>query len=193
MRNPYNPFSVTRYTLSPDEADFINLSQKIGIDCVAWRYDPIFIDDKYTLKYHIESFEKMAKYLSGSTKMCIISFIDLYQKVWKNFPEVRMVNKNERIELAERFVEIGQAYGITIKSCAEGDELAFCSIDCSGCMTKEVCKYCYANFDSATVRQNMRMHNPESPLLVGDIQPEDKIHQAHQESWIDNQMILQLF
>ena len=37
------------------------------------------------------------------------------------------------------------------------------------------CKYCYANFNSETVKEKSHMHNPNSPLLIGDIMPEDKI------------------
>jgi len=34
----------------------------------------------------------------------------------------------------------------------------------------------------------MQKHNPDSPLLIGDIQPDDVIHQAEQKSWKDMQM-----
>lgn len=113
------------------------LSEKVGIDSVGWRYDPIFLSSKYTVESHIQSFEKMARKLSGHTKTCVISFIDLYEKVKRNFPEVREVPKAERLFLGEQFARIGKKYGITIKSCAEGDELAPFGIDCSGCMTVE--------------------------------------------------------
>ena len=79
----------------------------------------------------------MAKHLSGYTQTCVISFIDLYEKVKRNFPEVREVSKAERLFLGEQFAMIGRKYGITIKSCAEGDELAPFGVDCSGCMTVE--------------------------------------------------------
>lgn len=66
--------------------DFIALSKAVGINCVGWRYDPIFIDNIYTLERHIADFEQMCKMLSGYTKVCVISFIDLYEKVKRNFP-----------------------------------------------------------------------------------------------------------
>lgn len=37
------------------------------------------------------------------------------------------------------------------------------------------CKYCYANFNSEKVQERTHKHNPNSPLLIGDIMPEDKI------------------
>ena len=53
-----------------------------------------------------------------------------------------------------------------------------------------LCRYCYANVDPVTVRRNMGLHDPSSPLLVGHLRPEDKIHDAKQVSWIDHQMRL---
>lgn len=185
VRNPYNPSSVTRYSLSPDVVDLIafctknpapmlphmdvlkpygqywfvtitpygkdvepnvpdkrivmedfkKLSDIVGIDSIGWRYDPIFINREYTIERHIRDFEKMAETLSDYTKTCVISFIDIYKKVERNFPEVRSVSKEHRIALGKEFIRIGEKYGMTIRPCAEGDELAAYGADCSGCMT----------------------------------------------------------
>ncbi len=117
--------------------DFIALSEAVGINRIGWRYDPIFIDKTYTLERHIADFEQMCKTLCGYTKVCVISFIDLYEKVKRNFPQAREVMLNERIELGRKFAEIGSRFGIKIKSCAEGNDLAAYGVDCSGCMTRE--------------------------------------------------------
>lgn len=207
---------------------FKKLSQIVGINSVGWRYDPIFISEKYTIERHIEDFETMARNLSGYTNTCVISFVDLYQKVLRNFPEVKEVKREERIELAKEFVRIGSQYNINIKSCAEGTELAEFGVDCDGCMTVDVyekaldcslrvpktkgarsecgcllgcdigayntcghlCRYCYANYDAQTVVENMRSHNPKSPLLLGELTKGDVVHEAKQESWKDGQMRL---
>ena len=205
---------------------FIALSRSVGIDCVGWRYDPIFIDRVYTPERHINDFELMCKTLSGHTKVCVISFIDLYEKVKRNFPQARTVTQQERIALGKAFADIGSRYGITIKACAEGNDLAPYGVDCGGCMTRQtfekaigsniivpkkrsqraecacvlgtdigaydtcghLCRYCYANYDHENVRRNMRLHDPDSPLLVGKVQAGEIIHQAVQESWIDRQL-----
>lgn len=210
--------------------DFRTLSKALGTKCVAWRYDPILIDDTYTVEKHIEAFEKMASYLSGYTEVCIISFIDLYEKVKKNYPEVREVTQEEEITLVKEFVRIGRKYGIRIKSCAEGERLAPYAVDTSGCMTLKIyeeaigraikapviknnralcacyltcdigayntcmhfCRYCYANFDKGAVRRNHALHDPSSPLLIGHLTAEDKVHEAEQHSWIMEQLSLDL-
>ena len=54
----------------------------------------------------------MASALEGYTKNCVISFIDLYQKVRKNFPEVRAVEKEERLYLGKAMIEIAAEHGM---------------------------------------------------------------------------------
>lgn len=114
--------------------DFKKLSEKIGINSVGWRYDPIFFSERYTTEYHIRAFKQIASTLGGYTKTVVISFIDLYPKVKRNFPETREVTREQRLTLGKAFIEIASAHGMTIKPCAEGDELATYGADCSGCM-----------------------------------------------------------
>lgn len=206
--------------------EFRELSKAVGRERVAWRYDPIFLDEIYTTGRHLECFEKMASFLSGYTQACVISFIDLYAKVRKNFPQARSVSKEDRLFLGKEMVRIGEKYGMVIKPCAEGQELAAFGADCSGCATirtyekalgchlsvplfqssrKEcacylscdigaydtcghLCHYCYANEDVQAVKRRMKMHDPDSPFLIGGPLPGDVIHEAKQESWKDPQM-----
>lgn len=114
--------------------DFKKLSETVGVNSIGWRYDPIFITDKYSPEYHLRAFEKIAAALDGFTKTAVISFIDLYAKVKRNFPEVREVTKEQRLILGKEMVKIASAHGMTLKPCAEGDELAPFGADCSGCM-----------------------------------------------------------
>ncbi|MDC7294722.1 DUF1848 domain-containing protein [Butyrivibrio sp. DSM 10294] len=205
---------------------FKRLSEFAGVDSMGWRYDPIFLDEKYTVGYHLEKFAEIAKTLEGYTETAVISFIDLYQKVKKNFPEAKTIEKKDRLYLGENMVKIAAEHGMTLRPCGEGNELEQFGADCSGCMTQEIfekavhntmafpknkntraicdcflgndigmyntclhmCRYCYANYDEQTVRNNRKNHDPESPLLIGNIRPEDEIHQAVQESWIDGQL-----
>ncbi len=114
--------------------DFKELSEIVGINSIGWRYDPILLSDRYTKEYHLRAFEQMAKTLEGYTNTVVISFVDLYPKVVRNFPEVRKVTKADRLELGEAIIKIAADCGMTVKPCAEGDELAQFGADCSGCM-----------------------------------------------------------
>lgn len=115
--------------------DFRRLSDMAGVRSVGWRYDPIFINGRYTMEYHLKAFAQIADALEGYTETVVISFIDLYSKVLRNFPEAREVEKEERIELGRKLIEIAAERGMTVKPCAEGDELAPYGADCRGCMT----------------------------------------------------------
>lgn len=121
--------------------DFKELSTIIGVEKVGWRYDPIFITNKYTLEKHIKDFEKMAAELAGYTNDCIISFIDLYKKTKRNFFRVKEVSKEEQDIIGKEFARIGKKYNIQIKTCVEGKELSKYGIDCNGCMTKPVIEH----------------------------------------------------
>ena len=52
---------------------FKTLSDYLGENKVSWRYDPIFITEKYSLEYHIDKFEEMASELSSFTNDCTIA------------------------------------------------------------------------------------------------------------------------
>lgn len=218
----------------PDKKDIIDsfkkLSSIVGKEAITWRYDPIFISDKYPLEFHIEAFSKMAAELKGYTKIAVISFIDLYQKTKRNFPEAREVEEKERLLLGKAFIEIARKNNLTIKPCAEGKKLEPLGADCSGCMTQKdieratgerydtpsntyrrkecacclgsdigayntcmhLCKYCYANEDVALIKENFQKHNPDSPILVGEISKDEKIYIPAQYSWINKQGLLDL-
>ena len=58
----------------------------------------------------------------------------------------------------------------------------------NSCM--HLCKYCYANGNEMTIRKNYKEHDDNSPLLIGHINPEDKIRLAKQESYKNNAITL---
>lgn len=205
---------------------FQRLSDIVGPKRIGWRYDPIFLSPVYPVERHIKAFSYMAKALCGYTHTAVISFIDLYEKTRRNFPEAKAVSLQDRLTLGEAFAEICDQYNMTLRPCAEGEELARFGADCSGCMTVSMyeqalhqrlkvprqqparkecacylggdigayntcahfCRYCYANYDAQTVRMNLARHDPNSPLLIGHLTPEDQVHDANQESWIDHQL-----
>ncbi|MGN0746570.1 MAG: DUF1848 domain-containing protein [Aristaeellaceae bacterium] len=116
-------------------ADFRALSKAVGPQAMGWRYDPILLWGEWTVEKHLAAFAEMAAALEGATDTCVISFIDLYKKVRRNFSEAREVSREDRLHLGAAMAEIARRHGMTLKACAEGDELAPYGVDCSGCMT----------------------------------------------------------
>ncbi len=203
------------------------LSNKLGKECVVWRYDPIFINEKYTIDYHLSMFEAMCQRLSGYVSTCIISFIDLYEKTKRNFPDVKEVSLKHQELLCKQMVEIGKKYHISISTCLENQPfMNTLDINVDGCYSREVlekafhihlnipesthtrvgcqcvlghdigmyntclhgCLYCYANVDRTLVEKNYQKHNPNSPLLIGEVKEGEKIYKSKQVSYINPQL-----
>ena len=117
---------------------FRRLSEIVGVRCVGWRYDPVFIDGQYTVDFHRQAFRQMAEALAGATEMVVISFIQRYAKTQRNFPHVREVTTAERRELGAYIIETADAYGMTVYPCGDADDLAPLGADTSGCMMPHI-------------------------------------------------------
>lgn len=117
---------------------FKKLSKHIGIDSIGWRYDPIFINKEFDVEKHIKCFENMASNLNGYTHNCTISFLDLYEKVKRNAPDLRPPTKEEQICIAKAFDRIGKENDIAIHACCEKNFLSEYGLKCNGCMSQEI-------------------------------------------------------
>ena len=146
---------------------FCRLSEIVGINSIGWRYDPIIINEDWTVERHIDSFRAMSERLKGFTHTAVISFIDLYQKVRRNCPDLHSVSMDDQIRLTSAFTEIGKKCDMVIKPCAESSSLEAYGADCSGCMTVKM-------FETA-IGKNLKV--PVNPLnrkecacyITGDI------------------------
>ena len=118
--------------------DFKTLSNKIGKNAVALRYDPILINEEYTAEKHIEMFDLFAKSLKGYTEDVTISFLDLYEKVKRNAPNIRPPTNEEQKYIAKEFVRIGKENNMIIHGCCENPNLKEVGIDITGCMSQEI-------------------------------------------------------
>ena len=117
---------------------FCKLSEKVGARRMSWRYDPVFVTEKYSVDFHIRQFEKMAGRLKGFTGQCVVSFIDLYEKTRRNFRQARSVSFREQEYLIDAFSEIAGKCGLQIHLCCENTGLVRNNVDALGCLSKEV-------------------------------------------------------
>ena len=144
-----------------------DLSNKLGKKCVSWRYDPIFINDKYDKAYHKRAFRKIASELNGYIEEVVISFIDLYKKTIKNFPEVKEVDYSDQVELVKEFVSIAKEYNLEIRTCLENEDLKSYGVNTNGCMTKEVIER--AIDEKLIIKKNIKTREGCECLLGNDI------------------------
>ena len=117
---------------------FRQLSALVNADHMVWRYDPILLDEVWTVQRHIDAFAAMCRELSGYTHTCVISFIDLYEKVKRNYPEARTVPMDSQLSITAQFVKIAAQHDMVIRPCGESPLLASAGADCSGCMTPKI-------------------------------------------------------
>ncbi|MDR1939366.1 MAG: DUF1848 domain-containing protein [Clostridiales bacterium] len=99
---------------------------------VMWRYDPIFLSKSITVDWHLEQFEKLAKRLNGSAKICIINTLI------GRHGDAYCPSAADTLKIAEGFVRIGKQYGIEIKSCAEIIDLSCVGVKPAKCIDPEV-------------------------------------------------------
>jgi len=118
--------------------DVKKLSKKLGNQSVIVRYDPICMNDEFDVNKHIYAFHKLATQLKGYLQHIVISFLDLYEKVKRNAPDLRPPTKEEEIEIAKAFSKIGEENGIIVHGCYEDEELKNYGLDMSGCMSQEL-------------------------------------------------------
>lgn len=207
---------------------FITLSKTVGKERVIWRYDPIVLTEKYSLKWHLNTFEYLASRLSTHTNSCVFSFLDIYDKIVGNMNHLRIIPINATMmkELSSAMQIIANQSQIILKTCSEDIDLSdlgiahSCCIDpvliskmlgcrlhvkkdpnqrgSCGCIEsidigqyntcRHGCKYCYANYSYQSVCTNAKKHNPDSPILLGQLEDTDKVTERRVQSIKDIQI-----
>lgn len=135
--NAYGPDLEERMPALFERIDTIKtLSKMIGPDRVIWRYDPVIVTDVYSVKFHMERFEFLARELHSFTKRCTISFVDSYRKLEGNFRRlgIRELYDEEMIALAGCFSGICGEQGMTLETCAEKMDLSSLGIGHGHCI-----------------------------------------------------------
>lgn len=119
---------------------FRELSEMIGVERVIWRYDPILFNEVYTEEYHKRAFAQMAEALSGYTKKCVISFVDIYAKNRKAMEALHFTEKSEAElrDFAGFLCETAGEYGIEVVACGETLDLSGLGIKRSSCIDREL-------------------------------------------------------
>ena len=200
----------------------IELSKIVGKEKVLWRYDPILLTKKYTIKNHIETFEIMAEKIAPYVQRCIFSFVEMYKKLGYNMPEIIPFTSEDKLEIASKIGQIAKKYNLYIQTCGTDENYEKYGIHLSGCTTTEIlekannvkyrnikakgmrkgchcipsrdigaydtcingCKYCYANERPELAKENIKLHDEKSPILIGSIKETDKTTVAKNEKLI---------
>ena len=187
------------------------ISNIIGKENTVVRYDPILINDTYTLEYHKKAFNRICELLDGYIDKIIVSFLDEYKNVLKNknILNYRKLSEEDYKEIGLNFSKYAKEHNITVQTCFEERDLSEYGFVKGECLSKELafkltnriypkwkarkcncvemvdigvynscnhlCKYCYANYKEEDIINNMKKHNKNSSLLVGNLEKGDII------------------
>lgn len=144
----YFQFTLTGYGKDiernlPDKKEklipaFQDLSRKIGKEKVIWRYDPILINDRYTMEYHKSAVAQIAEALNGYTEKCVFSFVDSYARNSKALQSlgVREMTLEQMQEIAAYIRDVVAANGMVSATCAEKIDLTSLGIEHNACIDK---------------------------------------------------------
>ncbi|MCI5868980.1 MAG: DUF1848 domain-containing protein [Dorea sp.] len=119
-------------SIAESMATFLLVSEMLGKERMDWRFDPIILNEKYTVPYHLEKFEMMCEWMHKATTRCIISFVDTY----KDSPFLEL-EQEDMIELAEGLSKIARNYQLPIYTCSEKIDLSRYGIQHGACIDKE--------------------------------------------------------
>ena len=120
--------------------DIKEISKILGKRNVYVRYDPIFLNDKYTVDYHIKAIKKLAEVLDGYIEKIIISFIDDYKNVRKNEYALnyREFKESDYKALGENVSKVCHEHNIRVHTCFEKRNLSEYGFDEEVCLSHEL-------------------------------------------------------
>lgn len=200
----------------------IKLSNVVGKQKVAWRFDPILLTEKYTVEKNIETFEYIISKIYKYIDRCIFSFVEMYKKHEINFPELIPLNEKEKDYIAKNIGRIAKKYNIVLQTCGPEENYKKYGIQTSACVTLDIlgkannvvfrklkhkgfrkgchciesrdigainscpngCKYCYANKNNKLALENYKLHNEDSPLLIGHLKDTDRLEDGSQKTFL---------
>lgn len=98
---------------------FRQLSDAIGVERMVWRYSPVLLSPTYTEKVQLDFFAEMCEALSGYTKKCNLSFIDMYSKIRAQMVAMKIVEPEleQKISLSQKFLQLAGAQDIRLGVC----------------------------------------------------------------------------
>ncbi len=116
------------------------LSNILGKDRLTIRYDPVFLNDKYTLDYHVKAFDRLCSLLDGYVSKILISFIDDYKNVRKNgdILKYREFTENDYKVIGESFSKIAKEHGMVVHTCFEDRNLVEYGFVKDECLSHEL-------------------------------------------------------
>ena len=111
------------------------ISEIVGSEYIYVRYDPILLNDRYTLDYHIRAFDKLCARLEGYINHIIISFVDNYKNLNNHRKElnIKEFTSQDFEKIGKHCSSSASKHHMTVQTCFEKEDLVkygFIKKDC---------------------------------------------------------------
>lgn len=113
------------------------LSKKIGKERIIWRYDPIIINEKYSMEYHLKYFELLCKKFKYISNKVVISFLEEYEKIKGSF-RYRIPAYEEKMGLVKEFKRISSKYGLKLSGCCQKEDYSEYGVGGNACIDRKL-------------------------------------------------------
>ena len=120
----------------------LDLSRIVPPSAIQWRYDPIFVSERFSVDRHLVTFTKLAEQLAGRVDRVAVSFVHEYGRRVK--PDLQAYQRQTgdrydalsmsgRIELVCQLREIADGIGIPLTLCCSPELREAVGCPASGC------------------------------------------------------------
>ena len=124
---------------------FCELSDRVGVNRVIWRYDPIVFTALTSTTFHRDNFQRIAASLRDHTRRSVISIVDSYRKTERRLRKlegtpaaVQACDPEDFRKLMCDLAQTAADNGINIVSCAEEIDLRPFGIRPGKCIDPQV-------------------------------------------------------
>lgn len=116
------------------------LSKILGKENIYVRYDPILLNKRYTVEYHLKAFDKIVNLLDGYVNHMIISFIDEYKNVrnHQNELNLKMPTEEDYQKIGISFAKSAKDHHMTVQTCYEKKNLVEYGFLDDVCISKQL-------------------------------------------------------
>ncbi|MCB9556516.1 MAG: DUF1848 family protein [Deltaproteobacteria bacterium] len=118
------------------------LARTIGRNAILWRYDPVFVSERFDAAHHRRTFSELVEKLHGSVDRVAISFVTPYQR--QVGPDLRAYQAEQRdafvdlpvsqqVQLAGELAEIARSAELELTICCNHALRSALKLKASGC------------------------------------------------------------
>lgn len=115
---------------------FLELSRRVGLARIQWRYDPILLWGEWDIQRHIRCFSALCERLAAHTRGVTISFLDVYRRL--RAAGFRELTQAEMEALGEGIGQAAGRYGLPVSTCCETVDLSRFHIAKGACIGRDM-------------------------------------------------------